>query len=178
MIRRLIIQSRRGKEDRHMSPQSPLFEQVKDLGIPAQDIRNIIGVDAGSFQQWLAREIVPFTPVKTGKRTLRRFSALDLPRIVLVATIWKSGILISDATKVAELILTDIKAAPENTPDFILYFWSSGTVRYMNRGENFNDILSQTAAASCLVISMAEWDKEVENAMRTVLRAREARGDS
>ncbi len=148
----------------------------EDFFLPAQDVRKIIGVDAGSFQQWLARELIPFETVTAGKRVWRRFHVREIPRLVLASAIWKTGLLISQAIEIADLILKGIKKG--KSPNWILYFVhdDKGVVYFYYKGQHYpsSRLFQDFNSASCILISIEELDRQIGAALLLAKRVTEA----
>src|SRR5690348_891263 len=71
----------------------------------AKEAQNVLTVNSAIFQQWLARDLIPFKTIKAGKRTWRRFDVRDLPKLVLISEMLDHGFNIGQAAVAASAIL-------------------------------------------------------------------------
>jgi hypothetical protein len=143
--------------------------------LSAQDVRKIIGVDAGSFQQWLARELIPFETVKAGKRTFRRFHVRDIPRLVLISEIWSNGVPISEALLSVDTIL-NWKYEPGLVPSGILYFRQINIIYFATTEESFSDVFREYGCASCIHLHVDELIRKAREALATAKNRNELGG--
>jgi len=169
-----------------------------DFSIDAGDVRAIIGVDSGSFQQWLARGLLDFQNVRSGKRTFRKFHISQIPRLVLISEIWKNGVLVGEAIHVADTILQRMSEGPlhqlpgvsvpaaaralraeaELRP-LILIFWfrQAGLVSFHRDGDNSaRDLFIREGYASSIVIHVETLKARIREAAISAKRAHESRG--
>src|SRR5579872_6208577 len=77
----------------------------EDFELSAKEVRQIMGIDAAIFQQWLARGLIPFRSIKAGKRTWRRFHVSDIPRMVLISQILLTGLPIGEVVDAVNAIM-------------------------------------------------------------------------
>jgi hypothetical protein len=143
--------------------------------LSAQDVRKIIGVDAGTFQQWLARDLIPFTTVKVGQRTWRRFEVREIPRLVLISEILGNGVPISEALDTADTFL-DWKYELDRVPSAILWFRPINAMYYATTGESFSNVIRDSGCASCILLDVRELIRKVREALATV-KNRNKQGD-
>jgi hypothetical protein len=150
----------------------------KDFHLSAQDVRKIIGVDAGSFQQWLARDLIPFETVTAGRRTWRRFHVQEVPRLVLISELWKIGVLIGEANVIAGELLQFLSER-DDAIWAVLWFRANKMYRFVSEAElqanAFTDIFCGFDRASCVFILVEGLKRKIENAVATATAAHEAR---
>jgi len=136
--------------------------------LSVKDVRTIIDVDAGLFQQWLARGQIPFQLKKVGKRTLRRFPIGDLPRLILIAEIVGHKYGIGDAAANVDLILNR-KYADGSVPGPILWFPQIRFILFTKAtaGGSWSlpKWLREKDCASCFLLSIQELKRKVETAL-------------
>jgi DNA-binding transcriptional MerR regulator len=78
----------------------------------ATDLVEFLGINAATFQQWMNRGIVPFTVVKRGGRTYRRFTYDHVNTIAIIRALHAQGIEPSVAKQLAAHLapyIADIK---------------------------------------------------------------------
>jgi hypothetical protein len=155
-----------------------------DFYIDAGDVRAIIGVDAGSFQQWLARELIDFKVVKSGKRTFRKFHISQVPRLVLISEIWKNGVLVGEAINTADTILSRLEVAPAHHPPiaadllmYVLWFRQAGVVVFHYRGDTAaSAAFKEQGYASCIFLHVETLRARIHGAVINAKRAWEGKG--
>lgn len=134
--------------------------------LSAQDVRKIIGVDAGSFQQWLARELIPFKTVKAGRRTFRRFHVRTIPRLVLISEILSHGVPISEALVNVDTILA-WKYKPGVVPSAIMWFSQINLIYFATTKESLADVFRKYDCASCILLWVDELIRKAREALAT-----------
>jgi hypothetical protein len=155
-----------------------------DFDLDAGEVRAIIGVDAGSFQQWLARNLLDFKTVKAGKRVFRKFHVSSIPRLVLISEIWKNGVLVGEAIQTADTILAKIAAdrkklkagGVEYSPlHLIAWFRQANVVCFSRWGDsNITEVFDREGYSSCILIRVASLNKRISEALLMAKRTREA----
>ena len=132
--------------------------------LSSRDVRKIVGVNAASLQQWLARDLIPFRTVKAGHRTWRRFHISQLPRLVLVSEILGNGLPISEALNDADQIL-NWKVDNGTALWGILWLRPNNVIYYVAAGEDLESILDEYDRASCIVLIFNSLIRKIESAL-------------
>jgi hypothetical protein len=122
-----------------------------------------MGVDAALFQQWLARDLIPFKTVQAGNRTWRRFDVREVPRLVLISELVAQGIPIGDATDGVDTIL-NWKYKEGAVPGAILWFRQIHLIVFATAEQSVLEVVRKQDCASCVLLSFDQLKHKVENA--------------
>lgn len=150
-----------------------LHQPVKDydFDVPAKIVRQILGVDSGTFQQWLARELIPFETIKRGKRTYRHFNVSHIPRLVLLSELLRNGLAISDANETVDVIL-GFRHKQKDEPWAVLYFRSADHTYFYDSPDELSEAFKRFDCASCIFILVEELISKVKGALALAKGAR------
>lgn len=173
-------------KNRNVALSSEIEEAAEglDFTLDAGVVRGIISVDAGSFQQWLARGLLKFDVVRAGRRTFRKFHVSMVPRLTLISEIWKNGVLVGEAISVADRVLEYARDYRRKHPDpkmeqlaplqLIAWFRQANLVYFGFVGDNsLRGIFEKEGYASCIIIDVETLKKHISEAVVAAKKANE-----
>lgn len=134
--------------------------------LSVQDVRKIIAVDSASFQQWLARGLIPFSTIRAGNRTWRRFNITQVPFFLLIDELLGNGVPVGEAIKNARLIL-NWKITGDSAPWAVLWFRREQSLHFPTN-EGFVEALDEENRASCIFLYMRTLESKIQHAVATV----------
>lgn len=156
--------------------------QKANVYLDSRDVRRIIGVDAGSFAQWMVRDLLPFKTVRAGKRTWRKFHIRELPRLVLIGSLYKKlDIPIGTAIALADAMVQQVeKYLKDKNRDKFQWahtmVYAAGRYRWMFPAESVEEVFAKVGVTSAIFISVARWITEVKAAIESAVKAHAADG--